>query len=377
MTFDFWTILLIVSASQCVFLLTFFLTCSSPNRDARNILIILLSVVLAINLSNIISSSYLYRLYPAYMGFARGMVLLLGPLLYLYMVALIKSDFQLRRLHLLHFLPYLIGLVFIKIQENGVPEEIMIATVDAMMEGRIKMNLVANLWFISYFIHLLVYLGLSYTLVRNSIHSDRTHYLISVESRVRWLKSILLQFVIITLLFLGIFTYCLYTGVYTIVGNFLYTLILAVIVYLIAYQAIRDRSVLAPDFTSRYRNLKPTKEKDKLLLDRLLNLLEVEKVFTNPDLEVSTLAKMLDCPPHVLSQLINTKFGQNFNGLLQAYRIKEFKVRIEKGAYRNYSIMGIAYDVGYNSKSTFNTHFKKQTGLTPSQYLKGVIPESK
>jgi AraC-like DNA-binding protein len=372
MVFDFWTILLIVSTSQCIFLLAYFLAFPSSNQAARSILVMLLLAVLAINVSNIISASYLYRLYPEYAGFARGMVLLLGPLLYLYMNALIKPNFKLKGFHLMHSIPYLVAFVIIRIQEGAVSEEVFIAAVDAVMEGKIKMNMTANLWFISYFIHLSIYLGLSYALLRNSIQSSTAQYLIPVEQRVIWLKNVIIQFVIITLLFLGISIYCFLTGVYTIVGNFLYTLMLAVIVYLIAYQAIRDRRVLTPGFINRYRNLNPGKEREDLILDRLVHLFEEDKIFVDPGLKVATLAELLDCTPHLLSQIINAKLNKNFSELLQLYRINEFKIRAAKDEYQQYTIMGIAYDVGYNSKSTFNTHFKKHTGITPSEYLKSI-----
>ena len=62
--------------------------------------------------------------------------------------------------------------------------------------------------------------------------------------------------------------------------------------------------------------------------------------------------------------------NRSFNDLVHYYRINAFKERVVDLEYSKFSIIGLAYDIGYNSKSAFNTAFKKQTGLTPSQYLK-------
>lgn len=370
MAFDFWTVLLIASASQCLLLIVFFVARPITNKPARNILIALLFTVLLINISNIISASYLYRSYPEIAGFARGMVLLLGPLLYLYTKALIQPGFRFKSIQLLHFLPYVLAFTIIKIQEGRVSNEVFVAAIDALMEGNVRMDAWANLWFVSYFVHLLVYIGISHNVLRQSITAATDQYLISVDERVRWLRRIGFQFILIATLFLGITAYCAVIGFYSITGNFIYTLVLAILVYIIAYQTIGNHELLTPGFSAKYGALKLDKKLQRNLLRKLLHLFETEKIFTNPDLKISTLAEQLDTPPHLVSQLINTELNQSFSELLNDYRIREFKSRISQPEYQHYSIMGVAYEVGYNSKSTFNTVFKKQTGMTPSEYMR-------
>ena len=72
----------------------------------------------------------------------------------------------------------------------------------------------------------------------------------------------------------------------------------------------------------------------------------------------------------MLSQVINEQLNKNFSELMNCYRIGEFKTRLADPKYGHHSIMGIAYEVGYNSKSSFNEAFKKLNGVTPSAYLK-------
>jgi AraC-like DNA-binding protein len=74
-------------------------------------------------------------------------------------------------------------------------------------------------------------------------------------------------------------------------------------------------------------------------------------------------------PPHVLSRVINDGFGKNFFDFINTYRIEEFKRRADDPHYKNFTLLGIAYEVGFNSKSAFNRSFKKITGQTPREHF--------
>ena len=82
------------------------------------------------------------------------------------------------------------------------------------------------------------------------------------------------------------------------------------------------------------------------------------------------MATLLNTNRQYLSQIINEVFGVNFYQLINQYRIDEVKSRFFKKDHQKLSIMGVAENVGFHSKSTFYTHFKKNTGLTPSEFLK-------
>ena len=105
----------------------------------------------------------------------------------------------------------------------------------------------------------------------------------------------------------------------------------------------------------------------------VLHTFEHEKIFLDPNLRIETLAKKINTTPHIISRTVNEGLGKNFSELVSHYRIDEFKKRLNDAKYARYSIIGIAYDVGFNSKSSFNGAFKKQTGFTPSQYQKLVL----
>jgi len=141
-------------------------------------------------------------------------------------------------------------------------------------------------------------------------------------------------------------------------------------VYLVAFQFVYSHDLILPHFKTKYQTATANDEQKNDLLLNLLYLFEKEKIFEDPAIKISTLAEKLKTQPHILSQVINEKMNRSFNDLIHYYRINAFKERVMDGEYSKFSIIGLAYDIGYNSKSAFNTAFKKQTGLTPSQYLK-------
>jgi TolB-like protein/AraC-like DNA-binding protein len=119
-------------------------------------------------------------------------------------------------------------------------------------------------------------------------------------------------------------------------------------------------------------------EKEKSLIDeeeaqalsaRLESFMEEEEPYLNPSLSLRSLAEQVDTHPNKLSWLLNDRFGQNFNSFVNGYRLERFKSLATDTNNSHISILGLAYESGFNSKSVFNTYFKKETGLTPKAFL--------
>jgi AraC-like DNA-binding protein len=108
-------------------------------------------------------------------------------------------------------------------------------------------------------------------------------------------------------------------------------------------------------------------------LNRIEEHMTENKPYLNRELNIYDLASQLNIPRHFLSELINEHMGKNFYSLVNDYRIEEVKKRIANPKYRHLTILAIAYDAGFNAKSSFNTVFKEKTGMTPSEYQQSVI----
>ena len=94
------------------------------------------------------------------------------------------------------------------------------------------------------------------------------------------------------------------------------------------------------------------------------------KLYLNPDLSLKDLASYLELPANYVSQLLNLGFQKNFSEYVNSYRVNEFKERVLLEEYKGLTLMAVAYDSGFNSKTVFNTFFKKIEGTTPNSYLR-------
>lgn len=104
--------------------------------------------------------------------------------------------------------------------------------------------------------------------------------------------------------------------------------------------------------------------------EKLLVYISEKKPYLNSNLKLLDIAIDLDIPPHVLSNLINEKLNQNYFDFINTYRVDDAKAMLINPTFNNYTILSIAFECGFNSKSSFNRIFKNQTGFTPSIYQK-------
>jgi AraC-like DNA-binding protein len=115
---------------------------------------------------------------------------------------------------------------------------------------------------------------------------------------------------------------------------------------------------------------KNTAEKD--IATHILKLMEEDRVYIQNDLSVSMFAAYCNTNPKYISQTINNVFGQQFNSFINEYRIKYACRLLLQEKYKNYTLSAISEEVGFNSISTFISSFKKNTGVTPSYYIKNM-----
>jgi AraC-like DNA-binding protein len=119
----------------------------------------------------------------------------------------------------------------------------------------------------------------------------------------------------------------------------------------------------------------PENQKDKIrpeLIDQVSRHMETEKPYLTPALTLEKLAGQLRIQPRLLSNIINRHFDCNFFEFINSYRVEEAKRMLADNTHADKTMLDIMLDVGFNSKATFNTLFKKKVGMTPSEYRKTV-----
>jgi len=113
-----------------------------------------------------------------------------------------------------------------------------------------------------------------------------------------------------------------------------------------------------------------TIEKIKNLANRLTEHMEIEKPFLNENLNLSLLAEKSEISQSHISQVINQHFQMHFYDFINRYRVEEAKKKLSSPDFDHLSVLGIAFDCGFKSKSSFNRYFKKYTGISPSEFKK-------
>lgn len=98
-------------------------------------------------------------------------------------------------------------------------------------------------------------------------------------------------------------------------------------------------------------------------------LIQEEKLYQNPELTLADLAKKLETNVALISKTINQGFQMNFNDFINSYRIEAVKIKFSKDEHKKTTLLGIAFECGFNSKATFNRSFKKNTGKTPKEFI--------
>lgn len=105
-------------------------------------------------------------------------------------------------------------------------------------------------------------------------------------------------------------------------------------------------------------------------LEQLNQLMDEDEIYLNPSLSLRELAQSLQIHPNKLSWLINENLGKNFNEYINDWRLTAFQQKALNPENSNITLLGLAYESGFNSKSVFNEFFKRATGLTPRAWLK-------
>jgi AraC-like DNA-binding protein len=109
---------------------------------------------------------------------------------------------------------------------------------------------------------------------------------------------------------------------------------------------------------------------DKKEAERVTRMLEQNALYTRPGLTIEQLSAELELPPRYVSYLINSHFATSFHHFVNTYRVKEVIRKINDPSQRHKTLLALAFESGFNSKSSFNQVFKKHTGQSPSQLLK-------
>lgn len=387
-----WVFIFGAGIVQGGFLLLMLLLGRASNRVARVMLSLLIVSMILGNADFLLTSSLLYQQFAGLFGIGMGMLLLVGPALYWYARSILRDSNPPAWIIALHFLPY-VALTVWTVPFVTLDPAIKIRIIEGFIAGSIPMDTTTM---ISYFLqnyHLIGYLIATALLLRHSqtdllkISSDgnetisaEASLVVSVSRRTKWLSTIIGICLIFASVALVVFLIAIMKQRGSMEGSYWFALVMTLGIYLIALVHSRAPEMLQPDFSrkpEKYRTMRTLSGEEREAVWKKVNeLLDDQSLLTDPEMNLQRLSESLHSSPNLISRVINESSGKSFPELISERRITEFIARAERGDAQRLSIYGLALEVGFNSKSTFNQAFKRVTGTTPSAYLSTALSQS-
>ena len=295
------------------------------------------------------------------------------PVLFLYVLTVTKKDFHVKKVYLLHFTPFLLFsvLVILRFHINSADTLREILRADSLLNSFewLGFDFLEYTQFFIYAIASLIVLNKYRTEIKN-VYSTIEHI------NLAWLNFVLFGFIgWKSLRFFGLVLW-LTIGDHPI-GIFLY--IMAEVIFLIFVSLMFLKGIKQPAIFSGYKENQSRGKYEKTSLadvvkedykNKLLLYMESRKPYLDSTLCLNNLAEKLAIPAHHLSQVLNICLNQNFFDFINSYRIKESRRLLSEQDSGKKTIIEILYQTGFNSKSVFNSAFKKHTGMTPTQFRK-------
>lgn len=313
-----------------------------------------------------------------------GLFLLHGPFLYLYVSSLTLSKKHINCKKLWHFAPF-IGFILYLLVASRFPTYSEGIRVDHVSENVVKPPLLFLFFLILTALSGPIYFLLAYKKLKKSKESSLNFS--AKDVNIEWLEKLIPIFGIVWTILIVIavihHVFHLFTMDFCTNGLFL---ALSAFVILVGYYGLKQKKVfVAPPVEAvPETNKKPevkyaTTQMEGEELQQCCNMVGQymikEKPYLDSDLTLPKLAEGLNVSTHHLSQVINEVHDKNFFNFINKYRVEEVKRKIQDPKFKNYTLLGIAYESGFNSKSAFNRAFRNFTGTTPSKY-RDSLPSS-
>ncbi|MFZ6009212.1 MAG: helix-turn-helix domain-containing protein, partial [Bacteroidota bacterium] len=305
------------------------------------------------------------------LSFPLSGVLFIGPALFLYVRSL-TSEFKFGLRDALHFSP---GILFIII--NSV-----------VFFGIAAQNPPAHAALVKFFsivssVENALAIGLSFYYIFSSIRLIKRHELwvyqhFSTTSRksLNWLRNLVIALSIVWLvwLFSTVINFFTRDFILTYLSSYPFQVVTSILIFWVGYVGFIQSEVFSVEISMERKmdDLKSTAKKEtetnQEIQNALIKGMENDKLFLVPDLTLAMLGQQLNLSPKSISQTLNNDLDKNFHDFINEYRVEEVKKRLLDPAHDHLTILAIALDSGFNSKSSFNRIFMKNTGMSPKEF---------
>lgn len=351
---DNWTSLFLLAAGFGVFIFLL-LIINSRNKFNYPIAFLVLSFSLILVQYVLYWSGY-QRQFPYLIQLPAMCYYASGPLLFIYFYKIYSGEFK--RLFLLNFLPSLL---------------ILISALVFILKGGFKVE--GNTWLFRFLFNpwvitlsMSVYAGLIFKLIRDNTPKEPSEF---ASVRTKWATFLIGLYTIFILAYVSYYVLVEFPF-FNSQWDYMISMMLTISIYGIGFMAFKQPAIFNGEMFSALFLPAPaddSKLEAKLInefYDNLVAFMKKEKLYLDSELRMVNVADQIGYSTHMLSQVINEKYGKNFNQFINDHRLEEAEELLRSAS--DYSIKNICYDVGFNNKATFYTSFKKKYHCTPLEF---------
>jgi len=377
--------IIIIGSAQAFFLAIF--VYSKKNKSTADYVLGFWLLFICVHLLQqyllITGFQYTYPFYiTIYITIGFNFPLLQGPFMFLYVVTMTNRNNRFKSVYLFHSLPFLIFSLYfildlyfhIEIKNMFNSDENIFTAISLVRSYTILISGP-------------LYVILSLFMLRKYRKNIAENFSYTEQISLNWLRYVVLGFGFVWLLviFLSLF-FAFPVIANSVLGKMIY-ISLTIMVFFVGYNGIKQQVIYKSNPLTKikvydaysteltinkeqYKHSVLTPKKAKEYLEKLLDYFKNEKPYLNGKLSLNDVAEHLYISTNHLSQIINEQLGKNFYDFVNEYRVQEVKSLLCDSNYKKLTLLAIAFESGFNSKTSFNVVFKKITGLTPSQYRK-------
>ena len=293
---------------------------------------------------------------------------LVGPFTYLYCKASVHKESLKIKSHSIHLIPFLFSFIWFwpTLIKSGTEKlEIYYTTISegSVPEHRLILILLSTLT--------LLYTITSIRMILKYLRHVKNMSSNFDPSFHRWL--LFLSFTLLAPIIVVLIVILTKTTIFSILTSILTLASFIVIIYITLtlrpkfFHHIPNQIKIAKK-RSKYQNSALQENQKSMYQEKILSFMNQQKPYLNPELTINLFSKQLDISSHYVSQIINENIGMTFLDFVNNYRIEEVKNKLANGKMNHFTIMTLAYDSGFNSKTAFYSTFRKNMNQTPSQF---------
>jgi AraC-like DNA-binding protein len=355
-------------------LLSVFLFSVSHKKSRSNKLLAAFFLLLAINLTDGLLAYYgFYEKYPALAHLEDGFVFLIGPVLFFYTMSVVYRRFEWKAGHLLHLIPFIAFTVVFQIYYH-----LQTSDYQHLIQSAIqRQELPAGFYFsvVIVYAHVGTYLYFAYREIIFYRQQLQQRFSQLHKRNLDWLMFMILSVAVMLLITLTYSLLPLATQELLHAGLIVVIAFIFGFVNTIVWKALNQPLIFSgvEQETEVISSAPSLSELDWAAYDRKIQqAITAEQAFLNSDLTLDDLAERTNIPSKKLSQFINEYYKQNFFDFVNSHRVNEAKRILTESKDPKLTVLEVMYQSGFNSKSSFNTLFKKKSGQTPSEFRKGL-----